>query len=314
MNDIDLINIIKRSGLINEEQIQRARQEQQESGDAIEDILLRHHAVEEDRLLDALSQALGVPWTEIPPKIQPSVINLVPAEFALRHCVLPLQQQNGSLTVAAVDPTDLQVFDDLRMLTGCEIEVVMARRKELLENIERYFGASIEKLIANLSTSDDDDIKISDNIEDLQELAREPTVVNLVNLIIFQAVQENASDIHIEPFTNELKVRYRIDGMLREMPPPPKHLQPAIVSRVKIMAEMDIAERYTPRTAISACAWRTGSSTSVFPPSPRSTERAWSCVSSIKPTCCWKSRIWVFTGRRKSNSCGCSTAATASSW
>jgi len=247
MNDIDLINIIKRSGLINEEQIQRARQEQQESGDAIEDILLRHHAVEEDRLLDALSQALGVPWTEIPPKIQPSVINLVPAEFALRHCVLPLQQQNGSLTVAAVDPTDLQVFDDLRMLTGCEIEVVMARRKELLENIERYFGASIEKLIANLSTSDDDDIKISDNIEDLQELAREPTVVNLVNLIIFQAVQENASDIHIEPFTNELKVRYRIDGMLREMPPPPKHLQPAIVSRVKIMAEMDIAERYTPQ-------------------------------------------------------------------
>src|SRR5690606_21290900 len=88
---------------------------------------------------------------------------------------------------------------------------------------------------------------ISNEIADLQALAREPTVVNLVNLIIYQAIQEGASDIHIEPFDRELKVRYRIDGMLREMPPPPKHLQSAIISRIKIMSEMDIAERYTPQ-------------------------------------------------------------------
>lgn len=248
MIDKEFQNILMRTGLIDEEQLQRVRAEQAETGDSLEDILLRHHMVEEDKLLDAISQAIGVPWTEIPEKIQPSVINLVPAEFALRHCILPLRRENGALTVASINPSDFQVFDDLRMLTGCEIHVVLARRKALLESIERYFGASIEKMIANLSTADDETkIHTSEDIADLHQLAREPTVVNLVNLIIFQAVQERASDIHIEPFENELKVRYRIDGVLREMPPPPKHLQPAIISRVKIMSEMDIAERYTPQ-------------------------------------------------------------------
>lgn len=248
MTDIDLLNVLTESKVLSDEKLQKVRLEQQETGDSLEDILLRHHYIDENRLLDIKSKATGVRWVEMPAKIPPSVVNLVPAEFALRHCILPLNKDNGSLTVAAVDPSDLQVFDDLRMLTGCEIEVVLTRRKDLLENIERYFGASIEKMIANLSTSEDEKIiASSDDISDLRELAREPTVVNLVNLIIFQAVQENASDIHIEPFENELKIRYRIDGMLREIPPPPKHLQPAVISRIKIMSEMDIAERYTPQ-------------------------------------------------------------------
>lgn len=248
MTDTDLLNVLSHADFLSEEILQKARQEQQETGDSLEDILLRHHSIDENQLLDVKSRAIGVRWMEIPSKISPSVVNLVPAEFALRHCILPLDKENSSLTVAAMDPSNLQVFDDLRMLTGCEIEVVLTRRKDLLENIERYFGASIEKMIANLTTSDDETIiNSSDEISDLRELAREPTVVNLVNLIIFQAVQENASDIHIEPFENELKVRYRIDGMLREIPPPPKHLQPAVISRIKIMSEMDIAERYTPQ-------------------------------------------------------------------
>ncbi len=247
MNDMELKNILEETGLLTEEQWQQVRQEHQETGDPIEEVLLRHGYVEEETLLNTLSDSFGVRWMEIPSKLPANVVNSVPADFAMRHCVLPILKENGTLTVAAMDPNELQVFDDLRMLTGCEIEVVLARRKELLENIERYFGASIEKMIANLS-SDDEGIQVNeDNVADLQELAQEPTVVNLVNLIIFQAVQENASDIHIEPFENELKVRYRIDGLLREMPPPPKHLQSAIISRIKIMSEMDIAERYTPQ-------------------------------------------------------------------
>jgi type II secretion system protein E len=247
-NSFDLTEVLSKSNLISDEQRLHAKQEQEETGDPIDEILLRHHVIEEEKLLNVLSDTFGVRWLEIPDKIQPSVVNSVPAEFALRHCILPLVQQNGTLTVATIDPNDLQIFDDLRMLTGFEIEVVLARKKALLENIERYFGASIEKMIANLSTSDDEIIShSSDEIGDLQAMAREPTVINLVNLIIFQAVEENASDIHIEPFENELKVRYRIDGMLCEMPPPPKHLQSAIVSRIKIMSEMDIAERYSPQ-------------------------------------------------------------------
>ena len=247
-NQFDLAEFLWGASLITEEQKIHAKNVQEDTGDPIDEILLRLHYVEEEQLLDALANTFGVPWQEIPEKILPSVINAVPAEFALRHCVLPLFQKNGTLVVATIDPNELQIFDDLRMLTGFEIEVVLARRKALLESIERYFGASIDRMIANLSTSDDETIlHVSDEIGDLHAMAREPTVINLVNLIIFQAVEINASDIHIEPFENELKVRYRIDGMLNEMPPPPKHLQSAIISRIKIMSEMDIAERYTPQ-------------------------------------------------------------------
>lgn len=248
MNQSGLETFLRKHGTLSDAQWEQVKTEQKETGQALDELILHHGWMEENDLLDFASHAYGVPWKEIPEKIHPTVINAVPAEFALRHSVLPLYRENGSLTVATIAPDDLQVFDDLRMLTGAEIEVVLSRRESIQENIQRYFGSSVEKLIANLSTEDDSvDVAQSDDIADLQQMAREPTVVNLVNLIIFQAVQEGASDIHIEPFENDLSVRYRIDGILIEQPPPPKTLQPAIISRIKIMSEMDIAERYTPQ-------------------------------------------------------------------
>lgn len=241
-------NILLQRGVITEDQLAAARKEKEETGDALDEVLLRQGALTENQLLDVLSEALGTRWVSIPRKVDPDVINLVPAEFAFRHVVLPLDRANGVLTVATLDPTALHVCDDLKMLTGLEVELVLTRRKDLLENIERYFGTTVEKMIADLSMGEDGTSTTdAQEITDLRELAREPTVINLVNLIVFQAVQERASDIHIEPFENELKVRYRIDGVLREMPPPPKHLQSAVISRVKIMAEMDIAERFRPQ-------------------------------------------------------------------
>ena len=241
-------DILLKSGSITEEQLAAARIEKEETGDALDEVLLRQGAVKESQLLDVLSDALGTRWVQIPEKIDPQVINIVPAEFAFRHIVLPLTRENGVLTVATLDPSQLHVIDDLKMLTNLDVEMVLAPRKDLLKGIESYFGTTVEKMIAHLSV-DGGTASFSEaqEITDLRELAREPTVINLVNLIIFQAVQERASDIHIEPFENTLKVRYRIDGMLREMPPPPKHLQSAVISRVKIMAEMDIAERFTPQ-------------------------------------------------------------------
>ncbi len=225
------------------------KDEQQSCGESLFETILRLNLMSEENLIELLSRSTGVEFRHIPNKIAPNVINTVPAEFALRNCVLPLERSNGQLTVATLNPNDLTVIEDLRMLTGCEIDVVLSKRTELMENIERYFGSTIEKMIANMSSHEDESANIThgDDIGDLRQLASEPTVVNLVNLIIFRAVEENASDIHIEPFQNDLKVRYRIDGILREMPPPPKHLQAAIVSRIKIMSEMDIAERYTPQ-------------------------------------------------------------------
>lgn len=246
---MDLEKLLLDHHILNDEDWRLVHKEQLESGDSVYDVVLRLGLTTDEHLTDLVSRATGVECRHIPEKIAPNVINTVPAEFALRHCVLPLERNNGHLTVAAINPNDLTVFEDLRMLTGCEIQVVLSHRSELMENIERYFGSTIEKMIANMTSSEDEngEINIGENIGDLRQLASEPTVVNLVNLIIFRAVEEDASDIHIEPFQNNLNVRYRIDGLLREMPPPPKHLQAAIVSRIKIMSEMDIAERYTPQ-------------------------------------------------------------------
>ncbi|HPA44937.1 MAG TPA: ATPase, T2SS/T4P/T4SS family [bacterium] len=241
-------DILLQNGVITEEQLLTARSAKDETGETLDEVLLRQGAVKEKQLLDILSDALGTRWVHIPERIDPQVTSLVPAEFAFRHVVLPVSRENGVLTVATLDPTQLHVSDDLKMLTGLDVEMVLAPRKEILENVETYFGTTVEKMIADLSVGGDSS-KMAEvtEVTDLRDLAREPTVINLVNLIIFQAVQERASDIHIEPFENTLKVRYRIDGMLREMPPPPKHLQAAVISRVKIMAEMDIAERFTPQ-------------------------------------------------------------------
>ncbi len=246
--DLYVGDILLERGIITKDQLAAAHSEKEETGDALDEVLLRQEAITENQLLDVMSDALGTRSISIPESLDPKVISLVPAEFAFRNVILPVSRENGVLTVATLDPTQLHIADDLKMLTGLDVELVLAGRKTLLESVEKYFGTTVEKMIANLSVGDQNaSLREAHEITDLRELAREPTVINLVNLIIFQAVQERASDIHIEPFESQLKVRYRIDGVLREMPPPPKHLQSAVISRVKIMAEMDIAERFTPQ-------------------------------------------------------------------
>ena len=142
-------DILLDSGLITEEQLTAARAERDETGDPLDEILLRQGIVKEDQLLEALSNALGTRWIHIPGKLEPDVINLVPAEFAYRHVVLPVSRENGLLTVATLDPTQLHVGDDLKMLTNFDVELVMAPRKELLQSIESYFGTTVEKMIAH---------------------------------------------------------------------------------------------------------------------------------------------------------------------
>ena len=184
----------------------------------------------------------------MPDEISLDVINRIPTEFAYRNSILPIDVTNGQLTVSVLDPTDLQIFEDLRMLSGLEIETVLLPISLLKSKVNHYYGTSVEKMIATLSENGDSNtIGEVASIGDLQAMAREPTVVNLVNLIVLQAIHEMASDIHLEPFEGEFKVKYRVDGILHEQSPPPKHLQAAIVSRIKIMAEMDIAERFRPQ-------------------------------------------------------------------
>jgi type II secretory ATPase GspE/PulE/Tfp pilus assembly ATPase PilB-like protein len=183
----------------------------------------------------------GLAKLEIPPE----VLRVLPAEFAQRHCLLPLALRNGTLRVASATPGDRRVIDDIRLLSGLEVEEVAAPAAEISAKISECYQVTVEKMIENLDPEKPNGE--AKNLHDIEVMANEPTVVNLVNLIIATALRERASDIHLVPFENTLQLRYRVDGLLQENPPPPKHLHAALVSRIKIMADMNIAERFMPQ-------------------------------------------------------------------
>src|SRR5688572_25982171 len=176
---------------------------------------------------------------------QPEALRALPADFVKRHRVLPLEIRNGSIRVATADPGNARIIDDIRLLSGFEVEEVEAPGPELVEKIAELYQITVEQVVEKLG--DTGATVEGRNLHDIEVMANEPTVINLVNVIISTAVRERASDIHLVPFEKALQLRYRIDGLLQEKPPPPVHLHPAIVSRVKIMADMNIAERYLPQ-------------------------------------------------------------------
>ena len=176
----------------------------------------------------------------------PEAIRALPADFVKRHRVLPLRIQDGTLHLATAEPGNQRVVDDIRLLTGLEVEEHEAAAAELLQQIAESYQVTVEQMIENLHPSHDGDPE-SKNLHDIEVEANEPTVINLVNLIISTALRERASDIHLVPFEQTLQLRYRIDGLLQEKPPPPKQLHAALVSRIKIMGDMNIAERYMPQ-------------------------------------------------------------------
>jgi type II secretory ATPase GspE/PulE/Tfp pilus assembly ATPase PilB-like protein len=178
-------------------------------------------------------------------ELSPEIVRLLPADFAKRHCVLPVSLRNGTLQVAAATVGEAQIIDDIRLLTGLEVEAWAAPAAEIAAKISECYQVTVEKMIENLDPEKTNgEVK---NLHDIEVMANEPTVVNLVNLIIATALRERASDIHFVPFENSLQLRYRVDGLLQENPPPPKHLHAALISRIKIMADMNIAERFMPQ-------------------------------------------------------------------
>ncbi|HSV72231.1 MAG TPA: ATPase, T2SS/T4P/T4SS family [Chthonomonadales bacterium] len=240
--------LLVQEGHITEAQLDQALAEQRRLQHAkrIGEVLLSMRLVSENVLLGALSRQLDrdvVDLVQTPPDA--SALKLVPSEFALRHQLLPLRQADHTLTVAMADPLDIQSIDDLRLLTGLAVEPVIASPSDIRRALEQFY---MEQMLQDVedqeqAASQDDSLDVAD----LQKMAREELVVQMVNLILNQAVQERASDIHIEPFERELRVRYRIDGVLHEQSAPPKRFHPAIISRIKILADMNIAERRLPQ-------------------------------------------------------------------
>ena len=180
------------------------------------------------------------------PPVSSAMERVLPADFIQRHRVVPLRIDAGILYIATNVPGNRQVIDDIRLLTGLEVEEVAASAEEIAEKISTNSQVTVEKMIEDLSP-ERAAAGEGKNLHDIEVMANEPTVVNLVNLIISTAIRERASDIHLVPFETSVQLRYRVDGLLQEKQPPPKPLHAALVSRIKIMADMNIAERFMPQ-------------------------------------------------------------------
>ena len=187
-----------------------------------------------------------------PPDVDPATTRLITADDAIRLRAVPVRKENNRLLVAMFDVSDDQAADELSVVSGMPVSRLALTEPAFKELLETTYGTTAADIASRLSSPESQSEDMSANLEaidaeSLHRMAEQPTLINLVNLIILEAVRSRASDIHIEPFERELRVKYRIDGVLSEQSPPPKNLQPAITSRVKIMAGMNIAERYVPQ-------------------------------------------------------------------
>ncbi len=259
-NYLRLGDFLLKEGIITASQLEKAVTAQRQEGGRLGEILIKLGIVKEEQVLAALCKQLNMPYFSLgtgmlKPAMDQGLENLIPHDFAFKNAVLPLSRMLRSLTVALSDPLDILLIDSLRKLTGSEINPVIATRSDILKAIEEFYGKS-SMLKDVVDSSYDIDSTFSQRGEDAgQELsldkliarAEEAPVVKLVDLIIRQAINERASDIHIEPFKDRISLRYRIDGKLYEIPPPAKHLHLPLVSRVKILAKLDIAEKRLPQ-------------------------------------------------------------------
>jgi type II secretory ATPase GspE/PulE/Tfp pilus assembly ATPase PilB-like protein len=180
------------------------------------------------------------------PEVSADAVRAVPVEFAKRHRIVPVSIDSTTIRILTAVPGQQQVIDDLRLLTGLEVEESEAPASEIVEKIAECYQVTVERMIEDLSPERSANGE-GKNLHDIEVMANEPTVVNLVNLIISTAMRERASDIHLVPFEESIQLRFRVDGLLQEKPPPPKQLHAALVSRIKIMADMNIAERFMPQ-------------------------------------------------------------------
>ena len=239
-------------GIITSEQLEAALKEQRVTGDLICTGIIKLGFAPEERVLTALTRHLNIPYVRLKNiDIEAGVIQRVPAKFSSHYKIIPIDFKENLLTVAMANPLDIRTLDDLRLLLGLEVKGVLASEAEIMETIRKYYGVgaeTIERIISEKSELEE--IKTSvDAAEDLEALAEDVSIVKFVNQLLSEAIKDRASDIHLEPFGDELRTRFRIDGVLYEIniPVTIKYFYPAIVSRVKIMSKLNIAERRLPQ-------------------------------------------------------------------
>jgi type IV pilus assembly protein PilB len=246
--------LLVREHLISLSQLQKAQEEQRKTGTRLGYSLTKLGILDEQELTGFLSRQYGVPSINLADfEISPDVLSLVPPELAKRHQLLPINRAGATLIVAMSDPSNIYAIDDLKFRTGLNIEVVVASELAIDDAISRYYEkqvtyddvlGDIDADTVELGTDGDDAL----NVVDLEKASGEAPVIKLCNVILLNAIKKRASDIHIEPYEKSFRVRYRIDGVLyEEQPPLPLKLKNAVISRVKIMASLDISERRLPQ-------------------------------------------------------------------
>ena len=251
-----MLALIQEQGLVDDLQLEEVVQEHTRSGKPVIQLLQDFGLLDLETILQIMASHLGTEVVELRElELTPEILQTVPATAARMHQCLPVAVDGSTVRVALSDPLNSAAIDELGYLTGKEVQVVVADPAQIEKTINKHYGEeseSIGDILKELGADADIAREVAeaasgDGVADLENLANETPIIKFVNLVLYQAVQDRASDIHFEPFEDEFKIRYRVDGALYEMTPPPKHLALPVTSRIKVMANLDIAERRLPQ-------------------------------------------------------------------
>ena len=254
----DLGKLLVDEQLITVRQLDKSVAQAERSGESLQKVLISLGFVSEKDVVEAMGRQMGVRFVDLSEiHIDTELARSIPEHLAQRYKVIPVAQNDNRLTLAMVDPLNVIAIDDIRLITGFDIEPVIATEESIIRAINNQFGVTdlveVEETVKELQAQDFADLEFEDgqdeeiSLDKLKEMVDDAPIVRVVNLIISQAINDKASDIHIEPEAKAVKVRYRVDGVLHEVMSPPKHIQAPMTSRIKIMASMDIAERRIPQ-------------------------------------------------------------------
>jgi len=238
-------DILLEGGLVSPSQLEAAYEEQQRVGRALGRVLIEQGVLSESQLVSALSTQIGLRFVDLSEfSVDGSAIGRVPGPVCRRHSAIPIGFEDGRLLVAMADPANVFAIDDIRSLTGMDVKPVVATRADVAGAIDRYYrnDSDLDDLTSVMDVQDEED-----DLTKVKEIVEDAPIVKYVNLLITQAIQDRASDIHLEPTENDLRVRFRIDGVLHEIMRSPKAIQSGVISRLKIMADINIAERRIPQ-------------------------------------------------------------------
>lgn len=244
-----LVEKLVERGIIKTHQLEQALGESRKSGLPIKQVLLKLKLVDENVIAQLQAEEMGIPFVELSDYIvDPETLKLIPEALARKHTIIPLFKIGNSLTVAMANPSDIMAIDEVRLKNQHEIETVSATSQAIGKAIDQCYGVtqSVDELVKTIQMGESIDLDQAD-AQTLSRVAEEAPIIKLVNLLLTQAVRENASDIHIEPEEATLTIRFRVDGALHKVESPPKLLQFAIISRIKVISGMDIAEKRKPQ-------------------------------------------------------------------